>query len=145
MKKGSIVSLVFSCIFFVIGFAFIIASFRQALTPVNIQHFAQGFTMRLSVNNLSLAISSLSLMFLVLGCNLVISAILLIMLSSYLHVSSNKGSKQSGKVSDEIKPKKYEKQKLNNSQKVEAYQPNEPQKESVKVEEALVEPIVEDK
>jgi Ca2+/H+ antiporter len=139
MKKGSIVSLVFSCIFFVIGLAFIIASFRQALTPVNIQHFAEGFTMRLSINNLSLAISSLSLMFLVLGCSLFISAILLLILFSYLHVSSK------DELNETVKNNKNEKRKLNNSQKVEAHQPNEPQTESVKVEEALVEPIVEDK
>ncbi|MCY1152451.1 MAG: hypothetical protein PQJ45_11510 [Sphaerochaetaceae bacterium] len=145
MKKGSIVSLVFSCIFFVIGLAFVIASFRQALTPVNIQHFAEGFTMRLSINNLSLAISSLSLMFLVLGCNLVISSILLLMLSSYLHVSSMKKTDYQVNNKDKITPTKKEKTKLDNSQNEQANQPNEPQEESVKVEEALVEPIVEDK
>ncbi|MGD1819439.1 MAG: hypothetical protein ACPKOI_06110 [Pleomorphochaeta sp.] len=90
MKKGSIVSLVFSCLFFVLGVSLVLASFRQALTPVSIQHYAEGFTMRLSINNLNLAISSISLMFLVLGSSLVISSILLLMLSCYLHVSSTK-------------------------------------------------------
>jgi len=90
MKKGSIVSLVFSCIFFVLSVSLIIASFRQALTPVSIQHYAEGFTMRLSINNLSLAISSISIMFLILGSSLLISSILLLILSSYLLVSSKK-------------------------------------------------------
>lgn len=88
MKKASVVSLVFSCILFVLGVAFVIASFRQALTPVSIQHYAEGFTMRLSINNLSLAISSISLMFLVLGTTLFLSSILLLFLSSYLLISS---------------------------------------------------------
>ncbi len=90
MKKGSIVSLVFSCILFVLSVSLIIASFRQALTPVSIQHYAEGFTMRLSINNLSLAISSISIMFLILGSSLLISSILLLILSSYLLVSSKK-------------------------------------------------------
>ncbi len=90
MKKGSIVSLIFSCILFVLGVGFVIASFRQALAPVSIQHFAEGFSMRLSISNLTMAISSISLMFLILGSNLIISSILLLFLSCYLNVSSKK-------------------------------------------------------
>lgn len=101
MKKGSIVSLVFSCIFFVLSVSLIIASFRQALTPVSIQHYAEGFTMRLSINNLSLAISSISIMFLILGSSLLISSILLLILSSYLLVSSKKEVSET--VIDDVK------------------------------------------
>lgn len=88
MKKGSIVSYIFSGILFVFGVGLIISSFRQALTPVSIQHFAEGFTMRLSINNLNLAITSISLMVLLLGCSLLISSILLLILGCYLSVSS---------------------------------------------------------
>ncbi len=90
MKKGSIVSFVFSGILFVFGVGLIISSFRQALTPVSIQHFAEGFTMRLSINNLNLAITSISLMILLLGCSLFISSFLLLILGCYLNVSSKK-------------------------------------------------------
>ncbi len=108
MKKGSIVSLVFSCIFFVLSVSLIIASFRQALTPLSIQHYAEGFTMRLSINNLSLAISSISIMFLILGSSLLISSILLLILSSYLLVSSKKEISEN-KIDDTKVERKLEK------------------------------------
>ncbi len=108
MKKGSIVSLVFSCIFFVVSVSLIIASFRQALTPLSIQHYAEGFTMRLSINNLSLAISSISIMFLILGSSLLISSILLLILSSYLLVSSKKEISEN-KIDDTKVERKLEK------------------------------------
>ena len=135
MKKGSIVSLVFSCILFVFGVALVILSFRQAMTPVSVQHYAEGFTMRLSINNLSLAMSSISLMFLVLGGNLIVSSILLLMLSCYLHVSSKSYSTVSGttkKVSSTTKT-------------VKEPQPEKPQSESVKVDATLVEPDPQNK
>jgi hypothetical protein len=112
MKKASVVSLVFSCILFVLGVALIIASFRQALTPVSIQHYAEGFTMRLSINNLSLAITSISLMFLILGCSLFMSSIILLALSSYFLISSKKESLSLKKEKSETKQENITKEKM---------------------------------
>ena len=139
MKKGSIISLVFSCILFVFGAALVIASFRQAMAPVSIQHYAEGFSMRLSINNLSLAISSISLMFLILGCTLIISSLMLLILTFILHFSTK----------DEVvalKPEKEtitEKSSETKAQKSKV-QPHKPQKESVKAVDKPLEAKKED-
>lgn len=137
MKKGSIVSLVFSCILFVFGVSLVIMSFRQALTPVSIQHYAEGFTMSLSINNLSLAISSISVMFLILGGNLIVSSILLLILSCYLHVSSK---------SNTVMDANLKTQKVASHKKTDkGPKPENHQEESVKVEATLVEPDSQNK
>lgn len=129
MKKGSIVSFIFSCILFVFGVGFIIASFRQAMAPVSIQHFAEGFTMRLSINNLNMAISSISLMLLILGSTFFISSFILLLLSCYLNISSKNIINNKDEI---IETNIQEKNELNKSEesdnKVIEIQPKEDEK-----------------
>lgn len=82
MKKGAITSLVFTCVTFVVSIVAIVLSYRSALTPVSIEHLAQGFTLRMSFSSsFGVAISSISVMTMILGCSLLIISVLLLCLT----------------------------------------------------------------
>ncbi|MDC7242788.1 MAG: hypothetical protein PQJ44_02200, partial [Sphaerochaetaceae bacterium] len=105
-------SFVFSGILFIFGIGLVIASFRQALTPISIQHFAEGFTMRMSINNMNYAITSISIMLVIVGCCSFLSSILLLFLGFYL-------LNNSCKINVEKKPEnKVEKKQSDNNEVV---------------------------
>lgn len=111
MKKGAITSLVFTCITFVLGIVAIILSFRSALSPVSIEHFSQGFALRMSFSSsFGVAISSISVMTMIFGCSLLIISIILLCLTIRLFYWANNDNVIKETVKDRVVDKKEVKQ-----------------------------------